>query len=419
MTAGFFLPDDYRSREHPNYFEDAGDAADVWQPDVYSLVAALAQRLDATGVVDIGCGQAAKLLRLAGTVPLTGVDYGENIAACRAAHPEHRWLEADLERDLAWVEAVPEGAIVVSSDVIEHLVDPKTLLDGLAQVRSRARAIVISTPERIRTHGPDHQGPPTNAAHVREWALPEFETLLAGAGLSPLAIGATRSCNTRPELATIVAVIEGGARRAVSASPGWQPWHGQDGRYLISPVYDTVDEHLAAAAASGATTVEVTDLRLLDVVAGRAPATEVALLRQPPLVAVASTDHGPSRVMVAACNLVAVPLEVTATEARARCDQNLPVALTGCDASSDWWPLSTVTGLRRRMAESAEELERALRSIAELKAWVDEQEHAKLALMEELRTVSRTISWHAQQADYWRAVAVGGEAEPAGNSSSS
>ena len=43
--------------------------------------------------------------------------------------------------------------------------------------RRACAAILLSTPERVRTGGPPTFGPPPNEAHVREWSLDELCTL--------------------------------------------------------------------------------------------------------------------------------------------------------------------------------------------------------------------------------------------------
>lgn len=403
----FFLPDGYTSRSQPMYFEDDGDAADIWQPDVYSVAERLAVRLGATAVVDVGCGRAAKLVRLAGVAPLIGIDFGDNIAACRTLHPDHRWFEADLELDTGWADHAPDGALVICSDVIEHLVDPTRLLSGLRQVASRAAAVVLSSPERARTYGGSHWGPPSNPAHVREWTLEELRSLVEAHGLPVTVAGTTRSCTTRLELATSLIVSLGAddpgataARRREGST--WAPWSGQGPAIqLVSPVFDSVEAHLAAALRQGATRIEVTDLRLLDALAGRTPAIESELLTQPALRRDASPE------VTAAFNLVAAPSELSAAEVQARCHQDIATAVTGRDASTAWWPLSTAIGLRRRLADHEAELANALESIESLRGWIDQLEASKRDLLESLDEAQRASRWHHEQADYWRTAALG------------
>jgi SAM-dependent methyltransferase len=193
--ARLFLPAGYRARLEPSYFEDAGRLGIVHQPDVYPYAAVLADRMAASWLIDIGCGRARKLLPFRDRFRLFGVDYGENIRWCREEHPEHRWLERDLTSPgvLPIPEHIASDAVVICSDVIEHLPDPLPLVRNLANLAERCRAVVVSTPDRVLVHGRDHRGPPDNPAHVREWSLSELLDLFAANGATPALAGHTRN----------------------------------------------------------------------------------------------------------------------------------------------------------------------------------------------------------------------------------
>jgi hypothetical protein len=189
----FFVPPSYVERRTPSYFEDISNR--TWQPHVYALAAAVARRVGATHIVDVGCGRAAKLAALRGEFSVVGIDYGPNLEYCRAHYPDGTWLEADLERTATCpLDARLIGqSVIVCSDVIEHLVDPTALLTMLAGTGAHAPAILLSTPERVRTWGPTHLGPPPNEAHVREWSLDELCTLTVHHGFVLAFAGVTVS----------------------------------------------------------------------------------------------------------------------------------------------------------------------------------------------------------------------------------
>jgi hypothetical protein len=183
----------------------------VYQPDVYELAGALARAAAARHIVDIGCGYADKLVRCAracGVKPV-GVDYRENIAHCRKAYPDGTWIEADLETVSERIIAtdVLRKAVIVCSDVIEHLKDPMNLLRFLQACMRWAPIGVLSTPERDLTYGPGHAGPPPNRAHVREWNAAELTEFLRSSGLTVSFIGLTRSSDASPIMKTLLAVL--------------------------------------------------------------------------------------------------------------------------------------------------------------------------------------------------------------------
>jgi SAM-dependent methyltransferase len=214
----YFLPEGYQSRLDPEYFVDEGYDG-VWQPDVYPEAAALARRLGARCIVDVGCGTAQKLVALHPEFEIVGIDYGSNIAACRARYDVGTWLEIDLDRaDSLGIEDFSDS-LLVCADVIEHLVHPERLLRLLSDALDRgASAVVLSTPDREQSNGEPSLGPPKNPAHAREWTSRELERLFATFGLVGH-FGRTRTNDVLPALRTILAILPGRSpeQRAVVA----------------------------------------------------------------------------------------------------------------------------------------------------------------------------------------------------------
>ena len=209
----FHIKAGYHHRRRATYYVDSDTATTgiVYQPDVYPLAEAVAELAGATSIIDLGCGWGDKLAAIHERHPdwsYLGVDHGPNIDHCADTYGGCVWRAADLER---CVNDLPAGAVVVCADVIEHLLNPRALLATLAG--SRARVVVLSTPERDRAHGQDHAGPPPNIEHVREWNTAELCALLTDAGLNVRFAGLTRG-HDRQALAeastvVVVATIEG------------------------------------------------------------------------------------------------------------------------------------------------------------------------------------------------------------------
>ncbi len=211
-----FVKAGYRTNPTPDYYADVDPDGDiVYQPDVYPLAAHLARRCGARVIIDIGCGTGHKLAALAGEFHTVGFDYGDNIAACRAAYPGGNWEEVDLDQAVIVLPAeLLEHAVVVCSDVIEHLASPANLLWTLRTCSEQSHGVVISTPERDLVRGPDDMGPPANVAHVREWNSHEFDCLLRWAGMTPTLLGLTANNSVALAKRTIVATVHGGTRAA-------------------------------------------------------------------------------------------------------------------------------------------------------------------------------------------------------------
>lgn len=190
MTDVYGLPDGYRARLEPAYFDDTVEGI-VFQPEVYPRAESLAVELHLDTVVDVGAGGGTKIGGLHLRRPawhLTAVDYGANLERARGAHPGIRWLEADLEDG---VDLGPlNDAVVICADVIEHLRDPRPLLRSL--VEAAPARVVLSTPDRELVGSP-RLGPPANPCHVREWTANELGTFLVDQGLAIVAIEHTPS----------------------------------------------------------------------------------------------------------------------------------------------------------------------------------------------------------------------------------
>jgi Methyltransferase domain len=212
-SNNFFLKNGYSVRLNPEYFTDelAEWQGITWQPDVYPFAAEFALKSGSKKIVDIGCGRALKLTELHRQYPdweFIGIDYGVNIAWCRANHGFGRWIEADLEYGILRTgHFAVEKSILICSDVIEHLVNPVPFLRLIRNLLRRgATAVIFSTPERDLTHGESDSGPPENPCHVREWNSEEFKAFLEWAGFELIHLGLTRSNDADPDEKTILAI---------------------------------------------------------------------------------------------------------------------------------------------------------------------------------------------------------------------
>lgn len=171
----------YQSREQPEYYA-AYNAGVSWQQAVYEYAHCLAKLSRCQTIIDLGCGDGAKLQRFVPEFEVVGLDYGDNFAYCQSHYSQSKWLECDLEDVTTyprWDKALLSGALIICADVIEHLRQPEVLLRMMRRWLPSVQGIVISTPERDLTHGKAHQGPPPNPCHVREWNTAEFLRLMA------------------------------------------------------------------------------------------------------------------------------------------------------------------------------------------------------------------------------------------------
>lgn len=203
----------YIQRVPPRYFADIDDSGITWQPDVYPEALALARKHDRTVIIDLGCGRAGKLVALREKSPdldVIGVDFGPNIDWCREHLPVGLWLDADLEpaTTLPLAPEVIARSVVVGSDVLEHLIDPRSAMRLICWLLDHGAACaVLSTSARDKRAGAEHLGPPFNLPHVREWTQGEFRAFVASFPVATERFELTRSDEGGGGLTTHLVVV--------------------------------------------------------------------------------------------------------------------------------------------------------------------------------------------------------------------
>lgn len=193
----------YQHRETPAYFHDTLGDDVIWQPDCYRYIDALADEITPPYIYDIGCGNAYKI----GTMgrAFVGVDYGDNLTLAAAKYAHGHFISYNLEHGLpASIISAGEQNALVCSDVIEHLKDPSFLISDLVQLTQHMGAVVISTPDRLRLYGHDHNGMPSNPHHAREWTLHELVSYLRSLGANIRLAGYTRANNVQDAKTTML-----------------------------------------------------------------------------------------------------------------------------------------------------------------------------------------------------------------------
>lgn len=158
----YCLPEHYQIRTNPEPFDDT-PFTDEWQDAVYVLAAEIAQREGYKTVLDFGCGSGFKLLKHFGNYRTRGVDVNKaTLEWLQKTYPLNMW---DTPEHASHLHA-PD--LLICADVIEHVVDPNTLMKQLVSLRPKC--LVLSTP--LRRNG--DLGPPANPHHAMEWSGEEF-----------------------------------------------------------------------------------------------------------------------------------------------------------------------------------------------------------------------------------------------------
>ena len=184
----------------------------IWQPDVYAEARAVADQFGIKRIVDVGCGNGEKLIHFFPTNQFhtTGLDFHSSIVLARSTYPDSNWVECDLNsiRDLvrAFSEIDPnKSVLLILSDVIEHIPDPRQLLGQLRTVllKHEANRLVMSTPDRDLLDYKSNDTYPANSAHVREWTHEELTSFCLAAGFQVERYGHTRANQFDEKYSTI------------------------------------------------------------------------------------------------------------------------------------------------------------------------------------------------------------------------
>jgi 2-polyprenyl-3-methyl-5-hydroxy-6-metoxy-1,4-benzoquinol methylase len=158
--------------------------ASHYQYHVYQAAQALMRRESLRTVLDIGCGPALKLAELivpAQPAKIVGLDEPNVMLFARSHVPTATFMPYDIEREQFPLQETFD--LIISSDVIEHLVNPDKLLNDIRQASTPTSWIVLSTPERDALRGRNSLSSP-KAVHVREWNKEEFAAYLTSRGFT-------------------------------------------------------------------------------------------------------------------------------------------------------------------------------------------------------------------------------------------
>jgi 2-polyprenyl-3-methyl-5-hydroxy-6-metoxy-1,4-benzoquinol methylase len=146
-----------------------------YQYAVYQYAIEQIKKRGFKSIIDVGCGPAMKLGVVHKACPdlsITGIDQAHPIEFCKQRHRFGQWHVDDFEHPDPALENL-KADLVMSSDVIEHLIDPDKMLEYIRLRMNPGGFAMISTPDRDRHYGPGLMKS-GHKDHVREWNFKEF-----------------------------------------------------------------------------------------------------------------------------------------------------------------------------------------------------------------------------------------------------
>lgn len=168
------MPENYVCQPDPQHFDDR-TFTDEWQNEVYAQARALADANACAKIVDYGCGAGFKFMKYFSEHETIGYEIEPSLGFLKEKYPDRQWRNG-----LPLSPEMFDSNLVISSDVIEHLLDPVALLNCIAE--AKPGFLVISTPalELMSDRGySPRNGPPTNLSHVNEWTTLNFASFIS------------------------------------------------------------------------------------------------------------------------------------------------------------------------------------------------------------------------------------------------
>ena len=173
------IHDNYNARKEKVVYQDTRDRTDEFQDEVYKLLGNIVKFSGLINpiVADIGAGSGYKLEKWIPEVQgenLIGYELEPNLSFLKTKYPNKTWVESNFSNEPL------KADIVICADVIEHLLNPDSLLEFINKMEPKH--IIISTPDRdllVNLLGRDNNGPPHNQYHIREWNKDELHDYIS------------------------------------------------------------------------------------------------------------------------------------------------------------------------------------------------------------------------------------------------
>lgn len=175
--------DDFSAEPYWNTQRIATSA--MYQQHVYLWASSLIRQSNISSVLDIGCGPGTKLARFIQPycTDIIGADLEGAVKIAQELHETIDFQIADLDQCKALGSR--KFDLIICADVIEHLADPRIMLESIRSVCHPNTLVLVSTPDRHRLRGRQSMSSPMKE-HIREWSAREFNLFIRQEGLEVL-----------------------------------------------------------------------------------------------------------------------------------------------------------------------------------------------------------------------------------------
>jgi hypothetical protein len=175
----YCMPKKYYARINNRHYVDL-DCTDEYQKEVYVYANKIMKNNNFKKIIDVGCGSGYKLVHYLSNYETIGYETQPCIDHLRKKYPTRTWVDSGQKsKSFNYNKQEKEYDMIMSSDVIEHIVDPDELIKFMKSFK--CKYYLFSTPcRKVLTlrNGYDSNGPPKNKQHVREWTFDEFKMYL-------------------------------------------------------------------------------------------------------------------------------------------------------------------------------------------------------------------------------------------------
>lgn len=172
----------YLANNEPSHHIDL-NYKDEGQKEVYLFCRQFMKENNLNNVADVGCGSGYKLVNYLKDFNTIGVETEPCYSYLKKTYPSLKWfLSGEMEKSFKSYNELYNQDVVICCDVIEHIVNPDTLVDYLLSLDSKyyiistpCREILCRHPKFSNAYRHTWNGPPKNRCHVREWTMTEFK----------------------------------------------------------------------------------------------------------------------------------------------------------------------------------------------------------------------------------------------------